>query len=453
MGSEIKQLWQNSKTYRVLLTVTVVYAVLRLVVQGVVLAMMLFPEAKIMGGIPAWVDVEGPVVPADLQIYLNAAKHLSARQDLYLQGSLARLEDHYPYAPSFALAFVPFLWLSPVGVSVVHTLLHIIAYGILYVKWGQIFRRLGLDYATKMLTWSLPVWLLFSSFWTDLSYLNIYIIIALFATFFIEAVLTERLGWSLFWLSIILQVKPHWAFAVAVPLLLGRRRFFLQLLALTVVVYIAITGTTLLIVGPAYGLEQYREYVAFLGRLSRDFPWRGPEKAFLGYNHSIKQTIVYWFGVSKQMLQLATLVKLLLLVSLGVTCLRYLLRPVNRRGDEEPQLGLDLAFALYLGAFIWLDMVWESSLGIALYPYLLGTTQQRLVRTWLHVAFLPYALLDPWRVGSLVFGGMDIILPGPYVATDPAIYFPLIMVTILMLYAVLVTRLWRAAPVRHLAGV
>ena len=453
MGSEIKQLWQNSKTYRVLLIATVVYAVLRLVVQGAYLAVMLFPEAKIMGGIPAWVDVEGPVVPADLQIYLNAAKHLSARQDLYLQGSLARLEDHYPYAPSFALAFVPFLWLSPVVVSVVHTLLHIVAYGILYIKWGQIFHRLELDCATKMLAWSLPVWLLFSSFWTDLSYLNIYIIMALFATFFIEAVLTERLGWSLFWLSIILQIKPHWAFAVAVPLLLGRRRFFLKLLALTVVVYIAITGTTVLIVGPAYGLEQYREYVAFLGRLSRDFPWRGPDKAFLGYSHSIKQTIVYWFGVSKQALQLATLVKLLLLVPLGVTCLRYLLRPIDRRGDEEPQLGLDLAFALYLGAFIWLDMVWELSLGIALYPYLLGTNQQRLVRTWLHVAFLPYALLDPWRVGSLVFGGMDVILPGPYVATDPAIYFPLIMVTILMLYALLVTRLWRAAPVRHLAGV
>ena len=453
MGSEIKQLWQNSKTYRVLLTVTVVYAVLRLVVQGVYLTLMLFPEAKIMGGIPAWVDVEGPVVPADLQIYLNAAKHLSARQDLYLQGSLERLEDHYPYAPSFALAFVPFLWLSPVAVSVVHTLLHIVAYGIFYVKWGQIFRRLELDYATKMLTWSLPVWLLFSSFWTDLSYLNIYIIMALFATFFIEAVLTERLGWSLFWLSIILQIKPHWAFAVAVPLLLGRKRFFFKLLLLTGIVYIAITGVTVLVVGPAYGLEQYREYVAFLGRLSRDFPWRGPEEAFLGYSHSIKQTIVYWFGVSKQTLQLATLVKLLVLVPLGVICVRYLLHPVNRRGDEEPQLGLDFTFALYLGAFIWLDMVWELSLGIALYPYLLGTTRQRLTRTWLHVAFLPYALLDPWRVGSLVFGGMDVILPGPYVATDPALYFPLIMVTILMLYAVLVTRLWRAAPVRRPAGV
>ncbi|MEJ5309445.1 MAG: glycosyltransferase 87 family protein [Anaerolineae bacterium] len=453
MGSEIKHLWQRSKTYRIVLTATVVYVVLRLVVQGVVLAVMLFPEAGILGGVPAWVDVEGPVVPADLQIYLNAAKHLSARQDLYLKGSLERLEDHYPYAPSFALAFVPFLWLSPVGVSVVHTFLHIIAYGIMYVRWGRIFNRLGLDSAVKMLTWSLPVWLLFSSFWTDLGYLNIYIIMALFATLLIEAILTEHLGWSLLWLSVILQIKPHWTFAAAVPLLLGRRRFFFKLLALTVLVYIAVTGMTVLIVGPAYGWSQYRDYVAFLGRLSRDFPWRGPEKPFLGYNHSIKQTIVYWFGVTQETLRMATVVKILLLIPLGVTCLRHILRPVNRRGDEIPQLGLDFAFALYLGAFIWLDMVWELSLGIALYPYLLGTTQSRFARTWAHIAFLPYALLDPWRVGSLVFGGMDVILPGPYVATDPAIYFPLILMTILMLYALLVMRLWRATPAPRLAGV
>jgi hypothetical protein len=453
MRSEIKHLWQNSKTYRALLTATAVYTVLRLVVQGVVIAVMLFPEAGIMGGVPAWVDVEGPVVPADLQIYLNAAKNLSARQDLYLQGSLERLEDHYPYAPSFALAFVPFLWLSPVGVSVVHTLLHFVAYGIMYFSWGRIFKRLNLERAAKMLTWTLPVWLVFSSFWTDLGYLNIYIIIALFATLLIEAVLREHLGWSLLWLSVILQIKPHWAFAVAVPLLLGRKRFFFRLLALTAVGYIVITGITILIVGPAYGWGQYRDYVAFLGRLSRDFPWRGPEMAFLGYNHSIKQIVVYGLGVSQETLRLATVVKVLLLIPLGVTCLRHLLHPVNCRGDEEPQLGLDFAFALYLGAFIWLDMVWELSLGVALYPYLLGTTQQRFVRTWLHIGFLPYALLDPWRVGSLVFGGMNVILPGPYVATDPAIYMPMIMATILMLYVVLVARLWRAAPVQRLAGV
>ncbi|MBN1873821.1 MAG: DUF2029 domain-containing protein [Anaerolineae bacterium] len=415
--------------------------------------MMLFPEAGIMGGVPGWVDVEGPVVPADLQIYLNAAKHIYSKQDLYLKGSLERLEDHYPYAPSFALAFIPFLWLSPAGVSVIHTLLHITAYGLLYVGWGRIFQSLNLNRALKILIWVLPVWLLFSSFWTDLGYLNIYIIMALFATLFIEAILTENLGQSLLWLSIILQIKPHWTFAAAVPLLLGRKKFFFKLLILTGVIYIIILGGTLLIIGPTYGWEQYRDYVAFLGRLSRDFPWRRSEQAFLGYNHSIKQTLVYWFGVSEQTLRLATFVKILLLIPLAITCLRHLLRPAHQAAYENPQLGLDFAFALYLGAFIWLDMVWELSLGIAIYPYLLGTTKHHQAKLWTHVAFLPYALLDPWRVGSLVFGGLDILLPGPYVATDPAIYFPLIMLTILMLYALFIARLWRTTPIQTLSGV
>ncbi len=446
MGTEIKQLWRSSKTYRALLTATVVYTVLRLAIHGIVLAMMLFPEAKIMGGLPGWVDVEGPVVPADLQIYLNAIKHIHARQDLYLKGSLERLEEHYPYAPSFALVFTPFSWLSPIGASVAYTLVHIVAYGILYVKWGQILKRLGLPRAVDALTWTLPVWLLFSSFWTDLSYLNIYLIMALFATLLIEGVLTERLGWSLLWLSVIIQIKPHWIFAAAVPLLLGRQRFFFKLLALSVLVYIAVAGITMLAVGPSYGWGQYRDYFAFLERLSRDFPWRGPEKGFLGYNHSVKQIIVYWLGVSQETLRLGTMVKFLLLLPLGVTCLRHFLQPAKQRGAEKPQLGLDFAFALYLGAFIWLDMVWELSLGIAIYPYLLGTTQSLWEKRWVHLAFLPYALLDPWRVGSFVVGGMNVILPGPYVSTDPAIYVPMIMITAVMLYVVLIGRLWRAVP-------
>ncbi|HEX2997051.1 MAG TPA: hypothetical protein VHP14_19675, partial [Anaerolineales bacterium] len=49
------------------------------------------------------------------------------------------------------------------------------------------------------------------------------IIIALFATFLIEAILYEKLGQAAFWLGVvILPIKPHWAFALALPLLLGK---------------------------------------------------------------------------------------------------------------------------------------------------------------------------------------------------------------------------------------
>ncbi len=73
-----------------------------------------------------------------------------------------------------------------------------------------------------------------------LDVLNIYILLALQATLLIDAVLRERLGWALLWLSLILQTKPMWAFAAAVPLLLGRYRFFLRLVGGAVAIYVGV---------------------------------------------------------------------------------------------------------------------------------------------------------------------------------------------------------------------
>ena len=443
---QIRLLWARSKAYRVILVIAVVYTVFRLAVHGGYLAFMLSPG---LGDLPEWVDVKRPMVPADLQVYLNAARHFRQKESLYLQGSLTRLEDHYLYAPSFALAFMPFLRLSIPAVAIVHLLLHVVAYVLLYIRWERMFDELNLNQAREKLVWTLPVWLLFSSFWTDLGYSNIYLIMTLIGTFFIEAILKEQLGKALLWLSVILQVKPHWAFAAAVPLLLGRYRFFFKLVGLALVAYFTIAGVTILIAGPEYGWKQYAEYVRFLARLSRDFPWRGPNDGFLGYNHSIKQIVVYLFGVSPGMLRLGTAIKGLLLVPLVLVCLSYLLHPLGRTGLNVPRIALNLAFVLYLGAFIWLDMVWEVSLGIAIFPYLLGNLERRFIKVLVSVTFLPYALLDPLRVSSLILPlfGVEVIAPGPYILTDPNIYVPLMMIVILTFYVILIGRLWNAAPV------
>jgi len=452
MSEHLRQGWSRSKPFRVVLVVAVVYTLLRLAVHGVYLAMMIFPGQGMGGELPEWVGAEGPMVPVDLQVYLDAANHFRLRQDLYPQGLLARLEELYQYAPSFALAFTAFLWLPAGAVAVVHTLLHIVAYVLLYVWWGRIFRRLGLKRANEMLAWTLPVWLVFSAFWSDLSYLNIYVLMALLGTLLIDAILDEHLGWSLLWLSIILQIKPQWTFAAFVPLLLGRRRFFLELVALTIVAYVTTVGVTILVAGPAYGWQQHVDYVQFLARLSRDFPWRGLDKGFLGYNHSIVQIVVYLLGVTPGTMHVATCVKVSLLVPLAVAALRHLSRPAGCVGRDVPQLGLDFAFALYLGAFIWLDMVWEVSLGIAVFTYLLATLEQRSARILVWAVFLPYALVDFWQLASFAVLGMDVIAPGLYILTDPSIYVPLVMIVLLTFYALLVRRLWVVAPVRQALG-
>ncbi len=54
-----------------------------------------------------------------------------------------------------------------------------------------------------------------------------------------------------------------------------------------------------------------------------------------------------------------------------------MLHLARRPGYEVPIVSLDLAFALYLGAFIWLDVVWKLSLGIALFTYVRVTAQHR----------------------------------------------------------------------------
>jgi hypothetical protein len=107
-------------------------------------------------------------------------------------------------------------------------------------------------------------------------------------------------------------------------------------------------------------------------------------------------------------------------------------------------LSLDLAFALYLGAFIWLDVVWEVTLGIAVFTYLLATLdpRQRWSRIILWGLFAPYALRDFLELVSFIALGERAFWPGGlFFVMDPTIYFPLVMLIIVTMYGLLVRRL------------
>ena len=429
----IRECWAVSKTYRVLLVAAVVYAVLRFAVQ-----VYLFSDA-----LQSQAAAEGAQVSVDLQLaYIPAAQHFRDGEDLYLQGSLEILEYHYNYAPAFALFFMPVL-LLPLDILVpLLVLIHIAAYVFLYIVWSRIFEKYKLAAVALMWAKLLPVFLVFTVFWDDLAYLNIYLIIALFASLLIEAVLDENLGWAIFWLGVmILPIKPFWGFAIAVPLLLGRYRFFFRLLVGSILAYLVIAGITILAGGLEYGIQQYQDYFAFLGRLTRDFPWRGPEEPFLGYNHSILQIVQYYFGVSPAIARIGTILKLILLLPLGWISFKYLRHPIHKAGREIPETALALAFTFYLGAFIWLDTVWELSLGLAVFAFLLATTQQRNISIFLWILFGPYALLDILRLVSYIALGDSVLYEGAYVLTDPLIYVPWIMIIILVFYVLLLQKL------------
>jgi hypothetical protein len=429
----IKAQWSRSKTYRVLLILAVVYAVLRFAIQIFLFSDAMRPEAV----------AEGVQVSADLQqSYIASAQHFQAHEDLYLRGTLEHVEAHYLYSPAFAFFFAPILLLPLPILLPLMLVIHIAAYGLLYIWWHRIFEQNNLPHVASQWARLLPLFLVFSAFWDDLSYMNTYILIALFATFLIDAILQEKLGWASFWLgAVILPIKPHWAFALFLPLLLGRYRFFLRLLVGAAVAYLIVAGITILAGGVEYGIRQYQEYFAFLSRLTRDYPWWGPDKPFLGYNHSILQVVLYALGISPTNMRLATIFKLILLLPLGWVSLKFLRNPANQAGSPVPDTALALVFALYLGAFIWLDMVWELSLGIVIFAYLLATTEHKWTRVLLWALFGTYALLDIWRLVSYMALGDSVLYEDAYVLTDPLIYVPWIMMVLLVFYAVLLLRL------------
>ncbi len=431
--NDLKTQWSQSKTYRVLLILAVIYALLRLAIQIFLFSDAMSPQAV----------AEGVQVSADLQqSYIASAQRFQTREDLYLKGSLEHVEAHYLYSPAFAFFFAPILLLPLPVLLPLMVVVHLAAYALLYIWWHRIFKQSHLHQVASQWVRLLPLYLVFSPFWDDLSYMNTYIIVALFATFLIDAILQEKLGWASFWLgAVILPIKPHWAFALALPLLLGRYRFFLRLLIGAALAYLIVAGITILAGGVEYGIRQYQDYFAFLSRLTRDYPWWGPDKPFLGYNHSIMQIVLYALGVSAANIRLATIIKLILLIPLGWISLHFLRRPVNQAGSEVPEIALALVFAFYLGAFLWLDMVWELSLGIMIFAYLLATSEQKGTRVLLWALFGPYALLDIWRLISYIALGDDVLYEGAYVLTDPLIYVPWIMMVLLLFYALLLRKL------------
>lgn len=417
--------------WRAAFVAALLYALVRLAAQAVYFT-----------GAIARVELEpsaAAYLPVDMQVYLEAASHFQERSDLYQEGALPRPE-FYQYPPSFASAFAPFLAFSPAQLIVVHSAIHLAAYALLFAVWYRLFGALRLDRAREMMIRALPVWVAYSPFWGDWAYLNVYVVMALLSSLLIGSVINERPEWSALWLSVILQIKPQWAFAAAVPLLLGRYRFFFKLLAWSAAAYVGVAAALMAFAGPFYVGGQYLDYYRFLANMSANFPWRGPETGLLGYNHSILQTVIYFLGLSPESMQLATAVKIALLIPLALLGLRFLRGPSGRAGCAAPQHALDLAFALYLGAFIWLDWVWELALGAVIYIYLLGTVEPAGARVGMSLLFVPYAFIDVWRLAGVALFGPGVVVGG-YISVDPSAHLPFTMLVILAFYSILVGRL------------
>jgi hypothetical protein len=286
------------------------------------------------------------------------------------------------------------------------------------------------------------------------------VFITLLVIALIEASLSNRLARSVVLVTLILLLKPQWACVLALPLLLGQRRFFLKLVAQATAAYHANSGLTIATLGLEYGMRQYHDYARLLAHMNDIFPWRTLDAGVLGANHSVTQLVIYFFGATSAAFRLATAAKLALLAPLVVLALRYLRRPASQLSRHDAATSIDLALALCLGGYMALDLVWADDffLGIAILPYLLARLPARLngAKGWIWLFFAPYALVDFLRIAGFAALGPNVMITTPYLdlaRTDPSIYVPLAILVILMFYALLMRWLWaREAAARDVAA-
>jgi hypothetical protein len=440
------KLWKNTIIYRIALCLAIVLALGRMGLHFLTMRSTLnpvqFPQA-----LTGWWSTESAKLPPDLQVYWDAAERFAEQKDLYSAEAGGEVII-YQYSPAFALLYSLGLLLPLPMVVLLMSILNVAAYVGLFLLWAHLFHRFQMRSALNLLVAILPVWILFSGFWIDLSLLNIHIIISFLASLLLLAVIKERLLISVVLLVLLVQTKPYWAFLLLIPLLLGRYQFFLRLLAYSLLGYLGIVLATSAIGSWSYVSAQYREYMRISLYLSRNYPWRTMQDGFLGYNHAIKQVAYYLFGYSSFVNGIVNLVKQLLFLPLFLVILAYLIRPLEQPGWERPDVALDVAFGVYLGVYVYLDFVWELTLGIIVVIYLLSLEKKGWVRGFLWGVFLLYSLMDLWGTLGFLFNGKKILEGGIFIISNPNIYLPVVLFFLLALYLKMIFRLWRHFPTR-----
>lgn len=432
------ELMKRSKLFWTLVIVTGLYFIAR---EGAQLAIH---AGWLDLGLPE--DVEAIWIGGDLRINVDAAHRLTEHEQLYYEGDPPKFEV-YNYTPFYALALSQITTRLPFTThAFLHALVSLAAYIALFFSWRRLFVWLGVPGALETTIALLPIWFIYTAWWGDAILLNLYVILALAASWLFYFLWQEKLWPAALILILIFQVKPQWGFGLMLPLLMGRFRFFAKLVAVVLGGYILVAAATILWLGPDYGLAQYGSYYEMLATHTREIPWHGPGE-FIGYDHSIAQIYFYLFGYDEAAWPIVGAIKLAILGPLGVATVLLISRERNRV-QWTGSMALEAFFALYLAAFIWLDLVWEITLSIVIFTYLMTVTTRREARWLIAVPFSCYAIADLWQVIGIplvatLWGETTVASQGPPLWADPSFHIPIIMFVILSFYGLLVGRLLR----------
>lgn len=430
-------LTQKPKWFKILLVITSIYFIFRVIAQQAVhlglLDLGLDPEVTLWFG-------------RDLRIVVTAALRLAERGNTYYLGEWGEGFDIYNYTPFYALLISQIATRLPFNIhAFLHGFITIAAYIFLFLSWLKIFPKMGLSQVNAIMISFLPLWLIYEGFWSDLILLNMYIPLTLVASWLFVFIWQEKLIPAAILLVLILQVKPQWAFALALPLVLGNFSFFIKLLLLTVSGYLGVILATTLWLGWDYGIVQYQDYYTMLSIAPLKITWHGPDE-FIGYDHSIAQIYFYLFGYTPEAWLTVRFIKLALIIPFGIIVFISWLR--CRRGQVvqlQPSQILEVYFALYFVAFIWLNLVWEITFAIILFIYLWGMATKSWEKWVFAVPFLIYAVADLWRnigvpLAAAILGEKTLSTQGIPVWADPLFQLPIIMIVVLTGYILMSRR-------------
>jgi hypothetical protein len=384
-------------------------------------------------GLPA-----GFIFPGnDLVVYLRAGLAVLARASPYTRPPWPGT-DVFHYSPAAALAFA---WLAQAATALAGALpFRALAYGYLAVivaawglagwLWRAVFRDLFPEQPGLWRAW-LPFWLVYSQWFADQNYLNLYSLLVALAGALALALLRGRLGLAILLAALILQTKPHYAFLLMLPCLSGHWRLAARLWAGVAVAYLGIAGLTLWAVGWSYGLSLYGDYLYFLATIPQGYPWSGH---YLGLNHSWLSILHWLFGLQPWAPFAAGGLKLITGLPLAWRGWVWLRRPPL---PGHPAAALGFALALHLWLLTTLDQLWEVSLAVVAAAYLWGAGSAR-ARWWGAVIGGGFALvgllqLGVWRLALAWGWSMD--------ALDPTAHLPILMLVALSLYGL---TLWTA---------
>jgi len=308
----------------------------------------------------------------------------------------------------------------------------VICLPVAWMVWRRVF-SIFLPNSPRLMTAWLPLWLIYSQWFADQNYLNLYTVLMVLTGALTLAVAQQRTWLAVFLAVLILQTKPHYAFPLILPWLLGNWRYFVKLMMGVAFAYVAVAGATVLAVGPSYGLALYNDYARFLTSIQANYPW---SSYYLGYNHSWYSIIHWIFGIQPWVPIVVTSIKIVSFIPVGWLAWRGL----RGRIADRPIVALGIALALHLWSMTLLDQLWEVSLAIVAFMFLLAAASPTIRRIAILIS-VPFALLGlaqlaGWGAATLVGRSIDQL--------DVTARLPTMMATALGLYAILILTIRRS---------